>query len=66
MVRWRLLLKEFHPTFKHVVGADNDAAHALSRLDIKTNNKDTIDWEPKQPRLTYKKITLNKSYAESS
>ena len=30
MVRWRLLLEEFHPQFKHVAGVDNDAADALS------------------------------------
>ena len=30
MVRWRLLLEEFHPQFKHVTGVDNDATDALS------------------------------------
>ena len=30
MIRWRLLLEEFHPQFKHVAGIDNDAADALS------------------------------------
>ena len=60
MVRWRLLLEEFHPTFKHMAGADNDATDTLSCLNITTNNMDTIDWEPKQLRLTYKKDGLNK------
>ena len=34
MVRWRLWLEEFAPLFKHVAGIDNDAADALSRLEM--------------------------------
>ena len=37
MVRWRLLMEEFHPTVLHVAGKDNDAADTLSRLDIDDN-----------------------------
>ena len=65
MVQWQLLLEEFHPTFKHVAGADNDAADALSRLEMTTKQTDTIDWEPKRPRLTYKKDGLNKSLCKN-
>jgi hypothetical protein len=30
MMRWRLLLEEFHPKVVHIKGIDNDAADALS------------------------------------
>ena len=30
MVRWRLLMEEFHPTVVHVAGKDDDTADALS------------------------------------
>ena len=43
MVRWRLLLEEFHPQFKHVAGVDNDAADALSRLDMVYKASDTVN-----------------------
>jgi hypothetical protein len=45
MVWWRLMLEEFKPTIKHVAGKDNDAADALSRLDMKEKPYDTITWE---------------------
>ena len=34
VLRWRLLLDEFGPTFHHVAGDDNPLADALSRLGI--------------------------------
>jgi hypothetical protein len=34
MVQWRLMLEEFIPTIKHIAGKDNDAADALSRLEM--------------------------------
>ena len=43
MVRWILLLEEFHPQFKHVAGVDNNAADALSRLDIVYKASDTVN-----------------------
>ena len=39
MIRWRLLIEEYHPTFVHVKGKNNDAADALSRLDMLPNKK---------------------------
>ena len=30
MVRWRLMLEEWHPTITYVAGVDNDGADALS------------------------------------
>ena len=53
MVRWRLLMEEFNPTVKHVAGKDNDAADALSRLDMKDEPMDTTEWEMSNPPLTY-------------
>ena len=32
MIRWRMLIEEYHPTFVHVKGKNNDAVDALSRL----------------------------------
>ena len=34
MMRWRLLLEEYNPKVVHVAGVDNDAAGALSILDL--------------------------------
>ena len=59
MVRWRLLLEEFHPQFKHVAGIDNDAADALSQLDLIDKSSDRINWEPKLPKLKYIDNTKN-------
>ena len=42
MVQWRLLMEEFYPTVIHVAGKDNDAADALSRLDIDDNGYDDM------------------------
>ena len=54
MVRWRLLLEEFHPIVKHVAGKDNDAADALSRLDMSDNDGfDEIEWGETTKPLTY-------------
>ena len=54
MVRWRLLLEEFHPIVKHVAGKDNDAADALSRLDLSDNDGfDEIEWGETTKPLTY-------------
>lgn len=53
LIRWRLLLEEFHPKFVHVAGKDNDAADALSRLEMKHNKFDEVSWEPVKPRMKY-------------
>ena len=54
MVRWRLLLEEFHPIMKHVAGKDNDAADALSRLDMLDNEGyDELEWEQPNKPLKY-------------
>jgi hypothetical protein len=53
MVRWRLMLEEFNPTIKHVAGKDNDAADALSRLEMKEKPYDTITWKKQNKPLHY-------------
>ena len=53
MVRWRLMLEEFHPQIKHVAGIDNDAADALSRVDMKVKLFDSVEWEKPSPRMKY-------------
>ena len=44
MMRWRLMLEEWHPTIEHFAGVDNDGADALSRLDILDKLGDCINW----------------------
>ena len=53
MIRWRLLLEEFNPKMVHVSGPENEAADALSRLDMDDNEYDEIDWLPPHKPLTY-------------
>ena len=65
MIRWRLLLEEFHPQFKHVAGVDNDAADALSRLEMVHKISDTVDWEPPSKRLTYINNQANNNFCKS-
>jgi len=38
IVRWRLLLEEFGPEYRHIAGKDNAVADALSRLDMDIDN----------------------------
>ena len=53
MMRWRLLLEEFHPKVVHVSGPENEAADALLRLDMDDNEYDEIEWLPPHKPLTY-------------
>ena len=46
-------MEEFNPTVKHVAGKDNDAADALSRLDMTDEPMETLQWEQTNPPLTY-------------
>lgn len=40
IARWRLLLEEFGPEYKHIAGKDNVVADALSRLDMTGDDTD--------------------------
>ena len=53
MTRWRLLLEEYHPKVVHIKGVDNDAADALSRLDLIDKTADLEVWGEKSKRLEY-------------
>ena len=48
LVRWRLLLEEFGPTYVHVSGVDNVVADALSRMDIEEKPSDNLPVEEVQ------------------
>ena len=65
MVRWRLMLEEFAPLIKHVAGIDNDAADALSQLEMIKKLSAVVEWEEKLPRLQYTKAN-NKHNANQS
>ena len=48
------MLEEFHPKVHlHVAGKENDAADALSRLDMADNPDDELELETPLPPLTY-------------
>ena len=51
MIRWILLLEDFHPRVKHIAGEKNLSADALSQLEMKHKYHDVIDWEPAQDQL---------------
>ena len=42
MMRWRLMMEEYHPKVVHISGVDNDASDALSRLPMKEKASDEI------------------------
>ena len=46
IVRWRLLLEEFGPEYRHIAGKDNVVADALSRLEM-DSDEDSMDRLPK-------------------
>ena len=45
MMRWRLLLEDFHPIVKHIAGDNNLSADALSRLKMEDNAYNVQEWE---------------------
>ena len=53
LVRWRLLVEEFGPKFKHVDGEKNVVADALSRLDMEAKDSDEIATDGQTVQLTY-------------
>ena len=58
MTRWRLLLEEYHPKVVHIKGVDNDAADALSRLDLTDKTADLEVWGEKSKRLEYVDVQM--------
>ena len=53
MTRWRLLLEEYNPKVVHIKGVDNNAADALSRLDLIDKANNTRVWGEKSKQLEY-------------
>ena len=53
-----MLLEEYHPKVVHIKGVDNDAADALSRLDLIEKADDLRVWGVKQKRLDYVNIKM--------
>ena len=47
------MLEECHPKVLHVAGKENDAADALSRLDMADNPNDETEWEAPLLPLAY-------------
>ena len=66
MRRKRLLLEEFNPQFKHVAGVDNDAADALSRLDMVVKASDTVNWGHPNRRMTNVRNKANNAVPRDS
>ena len=54
-----MLIEEYHPTFVHDKGVDNNAADALSRLDMIPNDTDEINWEPPHKKMVYSDQAMN-------
>ena len=52
MIRWRMMLEEFGPEFRHVKGVKNVVADALSRLPTVHKDDDIIDHEEQLPELS--------------
>jgi hypothetical protein len=51
IIRWRLLIEEFGPTFIHIKEEKNVIADALSRLDANFNEK--LPREPTNDSMAY-------------
>ena len=58
MTRWRLLLEKYHPKVVHIAGLENDAADALSRLDITDKANDARIWGEKSKKLEYANVHM--------
>ena len=53
LIRWRMLLEEFGPSFEHVAGQKNVVADALSRLDMETKRHDQVEDTEAKIQLSY-------------
>ena len=62
IIRWRLLIEEFGPTFLHIKGEKNVIADALSRLDANFNEK--LPTKPTNDYMAYIFVT-NKDIKET-
>lgn len=53
LVRWRMIVEEFGPEFRHVKGPKNVVADALSRLDMEFKESDEIATDEPMVQLSY-------------
>ena len=51
VMRWRLILEEYNPTFYHIDGPKNVVADALSRLNMGANENDSLGDQKMSPQL---------------
>ena len=51
MIRWRLLLEEFHAQVKDISGNDNLSYDSILTLDVESRAFDVIKWEPPHHKL---------------
>ena len=63
LIRWRMLLEEFGPTFEHVAGVKNVVADALSRLDMSKKSQDELNDTAEPTQLSY--VTEKEIISES-
>ena len=63
IVRWRLLIEEYAPTFQHIAGSKNQVADALSRLNAE-NSPDITSNKPEklEEAMTYLTSTEIEDY----
>ena len=59
MVRWRLLLEEFFPNFKHIAGIKKKSANTLSRLEMVHKASNEINLGHPNRHLVYTKNKVN-------
>jgi len=53
LVRWRMLIEEYGPEFRHIKGEKNVVADALSRLQMTPKQHDELKWEPEKDQMSY-------------
>jgi hypothetical protein len=53
VLRWRISIEEFNPTFNYIPGPDNVVADALSRVPTKSTTPLVEEKSPSNSRLTY-------------
>jgi hypothetical protein len=67
-MRWRLLIEELGPEFKHIKGRHNVIADDLSRLEIEDSSQESISEKPTaqcMAAIISRKIIINKELSAS-